>query len=95
MLEGELLSGEARDGDSEEECFEVGLKERVFARGRNGTGQRHAQREGRTREWLGKETGDKASRISAVCQGHSGIKLVENGLKATRRGLRRKPCPEP
>lgn len=36
-----------------------------------------------------------ASRISAVCQGHSGIKLVENGLKATRRGLRRKPCPEP
>lgn len=57
---GKLLSGEARDGDSEEECFEVGLKERVFARGRNGTGQRHAQREGRTREWLGKETGDKA-----------------------------------
>lgn len=58
---------------------------------------------GDTRERLGKETEDKArapsshsdSRISAVCQGHSVIKLVVNGLKAARRGVRRTPCPEP
>lgn len=90
-------------------------KDRVFARGRNGTGQRwsnltnsherpccvvgrHPRTAGKG-DWgqgqSGKLSSHSASRISTVCQGHSVIKLVVNGLKAARRGVRRKPCPEP